>query len=459
MSFKFISSILKGAWFIEEQWANAHLPLVNAFLRGQVGAEVFGKKTDIITLPYLASSEGVITQIKTDAQPVSPSRNNLFDNAPENSIAVIKISGPITKYDGDCGEPGALQIATWINAASASSKIMGIILDIDSPGGEGGGATVLADTIKSISKPIIAWTADGGAFSAAYWAASQCTEIHLRRTTDQVGSIGGYTMVGDFSGAYELQGIKVKTVYAPQSIDKNKGTRDAFEKDDVSIIEKEMEFYVSSFINDVSSGRKNKLKSNEWNTGKTYYANEAKKIGLIDAISNFQQVVSRVAALAKQNSSQKSTNNMSTSKKYPQLAKAAKWEEGYETNEDGIFLNHEEAAAVETSLASNEQLTNELTTQKDANTTLQTSLTEVNSQLAEANTKIQTLTNDLSAEKANTQSWKTKAEEYGAEANNEGTVVHTNKDESVSETKEAEEHPFTTQARKAYNAGKASKAN
>src|SRR5690606_27876496 len=134
-------------------------------------------------------------------------------------------------------------------------------LNIDSPGGASTGATLLADTIKAFKKPIIASISHGYAASAAYWIASQCDEIYLASPQDSVGSIGAYCVLVDDSEALEKQGYKVKTIYAPQSTQKNAEVRAAFEQDDTSMIEQSLYELVELFKAEVRAGRGERLTS------------------------------------------------------------------------------------------------------------------------------------------------------------------------------------------------------
>ena len=56
---------------------------------------------------------------------------------------------------------------------------------------------------------------------------------------------------------------------------------------------KKLDVYAEDFISNVEKGRGDKLLKprSEWGTGKTYFADEALSIGLIDAIDTFDNVV------------------------------------------------------------------------------------------------------------------------------------------------------------------------
>ncbi len=117
---------------------------------------------------------------------------------------------------------------------------------------------------------------------------------------DQLGSVGSYCTLFDFSGYLELNGIKMIEIYAPQSKDKNKDYRDAL-KGDTSLIEDDLKIHVDHFISFVKESRGPKAAASvkEWGTGKMFYAKEAVSLGLADGIISFDQVVAKAAWLAK----------------------------------------------------------------------------------------------------------------------------------------------------------------
>jgi len=93
-------------------------------------------------------------------------------------------------------------------AAIIDDNVEGILLDIDSPGGQVDGTQALADLIYSArgQKPIIA-NIDGTAASAAYWIASAADEIFMNET-GLVGSIGVYMVHTDYTAQEDGNGIK-----------------------------------------------------------------------------------------------------------------------------------------------------------------------------------------------------------------------------------------------------------
>lgn len=111
-----------------------------------------------------------------------------------DGIAVIKVSGPLFRYANlmtkICGATSYELLAQDFNKALQDVNIKGILLDVDSPGGEVNGCSEIADMIYQArgQKPIIAY-ASGACCSGAYWIASACDKI-LAADTAILGSIG-----------------------------------------------------------------------------------------------------------------------------------------------------------------------------------------------------------------------------------------------------------------------------
>ena len=123
---------------------------------------------------------------------VSKNRSSILTVS--DGVAHIKISGVLQKEEdfwsmffGGVTIYGDIRRA--IDSANADESVNQIVLHIDSPGGEVDGVDETAMAIKKSAKKITA-RVEGMAASAAYWLASQASEIVASSPTDYVGSIG-----------------------------------------------------------------------------------------------------------------------------------------------------------------------------------------------------------------------------------------------------------------------------
>lgn len=346
MSFKTASAILRGTWLLDKGWTQAHLPLLVSVIKGNgsfqsmFGEEVSQDEKAIEPIKVLSHSAATVYGVTSYTD---------LSKLPNGSVAMIDISGPVTKY-GDFCSWGSVDHTATVNRLANSPNVSGIILNIDSPGGQVSGTSMLADAIKAAGsrKPIIAVIDDGIAASAAMWIASAANEIYVTKKTDQVGSIGVYTTIADWYSYFESEGLKVKDVYAPQSTNKNGDYREALAGNEEPLKE-DLAIIANEFISTVKTNRAGKLTSDEWSTGKMYYAKDAKKIGLIDGIKSFEQVVKRMDQIISQKQQQTNSYNMA----FENTLKAAN-AESFEVVEGGFLLTEENLNAIEASIAAHE---------------------------------------------------------------------------------------------------------
>ena len=155
------------------------------------------------------------------AEPTNPEP----DPAPPISItveriAVVSVIGTLVSRSGYLDAASGLQSYAEISDALASAMddptVRGLILDVDSPGGEVGGLFDLVEQIGVIrstsSKPLWA-VSNESALSAAYAIASTADRVYVTRT-GEVGSIGVVAVHVDESGADAKAGLAWTFVFA-----------------------------------------------------------------------------------------------------------------------------------------------------------------------------------------------------------------------------------------------------
>jgi capsid assembly protease len=134
-----------------------------------------------------------------------------------NGTAIISIVGTLVKRAGTIDAASGLisyaSIENMILEAATDPAVKGILLDVDSPGGEVGGVFDLANMIKEArgTKPI--WAVADDAFSAAYLLASAADRIYISQTSG-VGSIGVIAVHVDVSEQDAKEGRQFTTVFA-----------------------------------------------------------------------------------------------------------------------------------------------------------------------------------------------------------------------------------------------------
>lgn len=441
-----ILAITNGFWLIDRQYAEANAGLIHKVLSGDFAFE----SKENIDKPQQDDADNVKAFSVDILGAVSfGSKYNPFESAQPGSTAVISISGPIMKYD-NCGDPGTKSYAFILNKADKNPNINSIVIIADSPGGTVDGTQELADYIKNLSKPVVTLV-DGLAASAMYWIASSSSEIIALNDTSMIGSIGTMISFADMQPYYESLGVKFHYITADASVDKNKDYLEA-RKGNYDLIKQKLNDINDVFLSSVKENRAGKIDLKKENvlTGKVYLASDAMKFGLIDAIGNLDFAVERAQALAadKMNSNNSNKQNNSAQNSSENLENK---------NMKKLTLNASHVALLAVfgaSIAEGQSSVDvELT---DANlTAIEAALaasSKASSDLAEANTKVTSLTAKVGELGAEIVGLNAKVTELGA-ANPGATVTGKKGDDSFSE--DAEEKEETTAADTALAAMKA----
>ena len=144
------------------------------------------------------------------------------------SVAIVPLHGTMTKYD-TCESYGTTFIANKLREMADDDNVIGLVLDIDSPGGSCSAIPPMLEAIgyaRSKGKPVYVH-ADCCA-SAAYWVASQCDAIYMDNDLSEVGSIGAMAVFVDNSATNPTTGERTLVIYADESSEKNRAYREAW---------------------------------------------------------------------------------------------------------------------------------------------------------------------------------------------------------------------------------------
>jgi len=337
MKYRILSALLRSSWAIDERYAISHGGVVAGLLNGFEAATGSPDPAELLsTIPYALGSG-------------SGKKYSAYDDAPQGSIALIPVRGPLMKDDQeDCGyfTAGMDTLASRIREADLHQNIDSIILYIDSPGGTVDGTQAFADTIKAASKPTVAFI-DGIMASAALWIGSSADYIIAQNSTTEVGSIGVMIQFADMQARWEKEGIKFHRIMADQSADKNKEFIDALDGDYTAIKTQHLNPLADIFIAAVKSNRP--AADESVFTGKVYFAQEALQLGLIDAIGSFDTAILKASEFSTvQPQAQSLTPH--TMIKLTNLP-VALGVEAIEVTEEGAYLNTEQLAVLEECLA------------------------------------------------------------------------------------------------------------
>lgn len=136
----------------------------------------------------------------------------------DQGIAVVDVSGALTnRMNFDLDASTELRsyetIRADLGAAAKAPDVKGILLRMDTPGGEVAGAFDMANFIAAVNKEKPVWAVtDDAAFSAGYLLASQAKKVFVSQTGG-LGSIGVIMTHVDYSEMLEATGIQVTTIF------------------------------------------------------------------------------------------------------------------------------------------------------------------------------------------------------------------------------------------------------
>ena len=142
----------------------------------------------------------------------------LFGVAPApyvvNGVGIVPIVGVIGKglspLEKMMGAVDVNDVSAAIDAFAANPEVEKVALQISSPGGTVTGVEELANKVRNLGKPTLAYT-DSEMCSAAYWIASAADKV-TASPSSTVGSIGVYMAIPDYSEAAKMQGIKMVVI-------------------------------------------------------------------------------------------------------------------------------------------------------------------------------------------------------------------------------------------------------
>jgi len=224
----------------------------------------------------------------------------------QSGIAVIPVFGTLVKrslgLDAASGLMAYDELESRLETALADPQVAGILLDLDSPGGEASGVFELAERIRAAStiKPIWAHANDA-AYSAAYAIAAACQRLTLSQTAG-VGSIGVIALHVDQSVKDAKDGLNYTAIFAG-SHKNDFSPHEPLTPQATTALQAEVDRLYDIFVNQVGQMRGVDPDAVRATEAAVYFGENAVVAGLADAVMPFDQAVREFAdALATQRS-------------------------------------------------------------------------------------------------------------------------------------------------------------
>jgi protease IV len=219
-------------------------------------------------------------------------------------IAVIYFAGAIASgkngYDPLEGATiGSDTLIEYIRKVRKDSSVRAIILRIDSPGG----SVVASDAIwrelmlakkERADRPIVASMSDLGASGGYYIAApAEAIVAEPSTLTGSIGIVGGKFVTG---GVYEKLGANLDAASIGKHAEMNSPIR-PYNADELKKVDEQLKAFYDDFVAKVAESRhKTPAEIDRLGQGRVWTGQQAKAIGLVDALGGLDRAV----ALAKE---------------------------------------------------------------------------------------------------------------------------------------------------------------
>lgn len=225
----------------------------------------------------------------------------------EQDTAIIRVSGSLTNghrwyhefLDGRVTSYEAISDA--LDTAVKNPDIRQVVLQINSGGGSVTGIEALGEKIRRTDqiKPVRAHTSTA-AFSAAYWIASSTREVVATRMAE-VGSIGTLMVHKSIARMAKEVGIDF-TVFRAGKYKAIGLPYEELTEDDKAYLQADVEKANSFFLEHVSLSRNLMISEKQrWAEGRTFFAGEAKDVGLVDRVASLEEIIGASGAQPRRN--------------------------------------------------------------------------------------------------------------------------------------------------------------
>lgn len=362
MQYNLLKSIFSSYWHIAPSALESLSPIIMNVIEG--------KAQRVDKAPVSVSIYGESMQASSMAFGESAAASG-------RQVVVYPIRSVLTKSDTWC-DYGMESINANLKALLARESVVGIVLDMDTPGGEASYMPILQNTIRNASKPIVAYYNNMCA-SAGYGLASQAREIYASLDTDQIGSIGTMISFYDYAKWMEKEGIEYKSFYATKSTKKNEFWRKMDTEEGVALITADLDHFNEAFIASVRGTRN--ITNEEVFTGKMYTGQVAMKNGMIDGIMSLEDCVERVFELAEAPTNTANLNANKTMSKHVQTVASFLGFTGLETKDGHISLRQEDVEKIGAALESGQAAATELEAANVQETATVASINSINETL------------------------------------------------------------------------------
>jgi signal peptide peptidase SppA len=222
----------------------------------------------------------------------------------QDGVAIIDIAGVLANepslFDAILfGATAYGQILDEVEQAVSDPEVRGILLRVNSPGGDSENAFETAAALAELARQKPIWAvADNSMFSAAYLLAMSASRIYVPEFTGGVGSIGVYAEHLDWSDFNRKLGVKV--TYIAEGEGKTDGNPNESLSDSArATLETEVARLYGLFVAAVASRRGMREEATRAMGAALKYGPDAVSAGLADRTGTFRNALADLAAFVK----------------------------------------------------------------------------------------------------------------------------------------------------------------
>jgi protease-4 len=279
-----LSTILKGEWLIDCHNVHSYYSLVDKIIAGE-------------KINFNPEAKSILNIVSPTGKPLHKNEEGNAVVTP-GSIAIVSMRGEVIK-NGDYCIYGADEIVHALTLADQNPNVVATIFDIDGPGGAVNAIGLFQEFANDVkSKPIIGYC--DSALSLHYWTAVEVCDhvMAANNISARFGSVGVVLTFADNSEAMKTAGYKMHEIMPDESKHKNKAFALAREGDYAAIKEEFLSPLAKNFQARVRANRPNLKEEEGVLTGKTFFADEALELGMIDSIGGMKKAIRMATILS-----------------------------------------------------------------------------------------------------------------------------------------------------------------
>jgi len=214
-------------------------------------------------------------------------------------VGIITASGMILDGKQPPGSVGSESMIEMLNRARLDAQIKAVVLRIDSPGGSAQASEAIRSAVvrlKKAGKPVVVSMASMAA-SGGYWMAAPADQIWALPTTI-TGSIGAFGVLPNVQRGLEKLGVYSDGLGTTSIAGGIRADR-ALPPELAHMMQLSMQHIYHSFLQVVASGRHMPVeKVATMAEGRVWSGVDAKRLGLVDSLGDFNDAIKAAATLA-----------------------------------------------------------------------------------------------------------------------------------------------------------------